>query len=103
MCFSWLTLLVLKKTEISLEEIDLIEINEAFAAQAIACQKELKIDSEKLNKWGGAVAVGHPLAGTGTRITTTLARQMDHYNAKTGIASACIGGGQGIAILLRAI
>jgi len=94
---------LLEKNNLKVEDIDLFEINEAFAAQAMACQKELNIDSDKLNVWGGAVAIGHPLAGTGTRISTTLARQLKHYDKKTGIASACIGGGQGIAILLRAL
>lgn len=94
---------LLEKNNMSLEDIDLVEINEAFAAQVIACKKELKLEDDKLNRWGGAVAIGHPLAATGTRITNTLARQLQHFNLKTGIASACIGGGQGIAILIRAV
>jgi acetyl-CoA C-acetyltransferase/acetyl-CoA acyltransferase 2 len=94
---------LLEKNNLKIEDIDLIEINEAFAAQVIACRKELKLDDSKLNRWGGAVAIGHPLAATGTRITNTLARQLQHYNLKTGIASACIGGGQGIAILIKAV
>jgi acetyl-CoA acyltransferase 2 len=94
---------LLEKNNLKIEDIDLIEINEAFAAQVIACKKELKLDESKLNRWGGAVAIGHPLAATGTRITNTLARQLQHYNLKTGIASACIGGGQGIAILIKAV
>jgi len=94
---------LLEKNNLKIEDIDLIEINEAFAAQVIACKKELKLDDKKLNRWGGAVAIGHPLAATGTRITNTLARQLQHYNLKTGIASACIGGGQGIAILIKAV
>ncbi len=93
---------LLEKNKLSLKDIDLVEINEAFAAQVIACQKELGLDDEKLNVWGGAVAIGHPLAATGTRITTTLARQLKHLKKNYGIASACIGGGQGIAILLKA-
>ncbi len=94
---------LLEKNNMKLEDIDLVEINEAFAAQVIACQKELELDKDKLNVWGGAVAIGHPLAGTGTRITNTLARQLKHFNKEYGIASACIGGGQGIAILIRAV
>lgn len=94
---------LLEKNNLKIEDIDAFEINEAFAAQVLACQKELKLDDKKLNMWGGAVAIGHPLAATGTRITTTVARQLQHYNLKLGIASACIGGGQGIAILLRAV
>lgn len=94
---------LLEKNKMSLSDIDLVEINEAFAAQAIACQKELKLDEDKLNIWGGAVAIGHPLAATGTRITNTLARQLKHTNKEYGVASACIGGGQGIAILIKAV
>jgi acetyl-CoA C-acetyltransferase/acetyl-CoA acyltransferase 2 len=92
---------LLEKNNLSLGDIDLFEINEAFAAQVIACQKDLEIPSEKLNIWGGAVAIGHPLAATGTRITTTLARQMQLLDKSYGVASACIGGGQGISILLK--
>lgn len=94
---------LLEKNNMDLSKIDLVEINEAFAAQVIACRKDLELDQEKLNVWGGAVAIGHPLAGTGTRITYTLARQLKHFKKEYGIASACIGGGQGIAILLRAV
>ncbi|MDD0854534.1 thiolase family protein [Halobacteriovorax sp. GB3] len=92
---------LLERNKLSLNSIDLFEINEAFAAQALACVKDLSLPMEKLNVWGGSVAIGHPLAATGTRITTTLARQMKHYDVKMGIASACIGGGQGIALLLK--
>lgn len=92
---------LLSKNNLSLSDIDLFEINEAFASQVIACQKDLEIPTEKLNVWGGAVAIGHPLAATGTRITTTLARQMKLLGKEYGVASACIGGGQGISILLK--
>jgi len=92
---------LLEKNNLKIEDIDAVEINEAFAAQVIACKKELKLDESKLNMWGGAVAIGHPLAATGTRISTTVARQLKELNLKYGIASACIGGGQGIAILLK--
>lgn len=94
---------ILEKNNLSDADIDLYEINEAFAAQVISCAKELNLQEDKLNVWGGAVAMGHPLGATGTRITLTLAKQLKHYNKKVGIASACIGGGQGISILLRAI
>ncbi len=93
--------LLLEKVKLKLEEIDLVEINEAFAAQALACAKELGLNLDKLNVWGGATAIGHPLGATGVRITHTLARQLKHFNKQWGIASACIGGGQGIAILLK--
>lgn len=95
--------MLLNKTGISQDEIDLWEINEAFAAQTLACQKELGIDSEKLNIWGGSIAIGHPLAASGSRISLTLARQLKHHNKKLGIATACIGGGQGIAVLLKSV
>jgi acetyl-CoA acyltransferase 2 len=94
---------ILEKNKLTLEEIALIEINEAFAAQTLACQKALKIPDEKLNIWGGAVSLGHPLAASGTRITYTLCRQLQETNSKFGIASACIGGGQGIAILMKKV
>jgi acetyl-CoA acetyltransferase len=92
---------LLKRNNLELDEIDLIEINEAFSAQTLACAKELGIKQEKLNIWGGAVAVGHPLAASGTRIAFTLARQLEETSGKIGIASACIGGGQGIGLLLK--
>jgi len=92
---------ILKRNKLSLKDIDLIEINEAFAGQALSCMKALKIDPSKLNIWGGAVAIGHPLGASGTRITYTLVRQLRKKGLKMGIASACIGGGQGIAILVR--
>ncbi len=93
---------LLAKHKLDLTQIDIIEINEAFAAQTIACQKALQLPMEKINRWGGAIALGHPLAASGVRISLTAARQMQHYKAKTAIASACIGGGQGIALLMRA-
>ena len=65
--------------------------------------KDLNISHDKINLWGGAVAIGHPLAASGVRITHTLARQLKHFNKKYGIASACIGGGQGIAILIKQV
>jgi len=92
---------LLKKTKYSINDIDLFEINEAFAAQALACQKQLEIPKEKLNIWGGAVGVGHPLGATGIRLAITLSNQLIATNSKLGIASACIGGGQGIALLLE--
>lgn len=92
---------LLNKTQLNLSQIDLIEINEAFAPQVLACAKALEIDQSKLNIWGGAISIGHPLGASGTRITVTLARQMKSVGAQYGIASACIGGGQGIAVLLK--
>uniref|UniRef100_A0A0N5BCU3 3-ketoacyl-CoA thiolase, mitochondrial n=1 Tax=Strongyloides papillosus TaxID=174720 RepID=A0A0N5BCU3_STREA len=94
---------VIKKTGITLDKIDLIEINEAFAAQVIACQRELKVDIDKFNINGGAIALGHPLAASGARILAHLAHQMKRKNIQYGIGSACIGGGQGIAVLLERV
>jgi len=94
---------LLKTTGLTIDDIDLFEINEAFSAQVLACQKQLKIPDEKLNIWGGAVALGHPLGATGIRLATTLANQLIDTDKKRGIASACIGGGQGIALLVERI
>lgn len=92
---------LLSKRGVTLDKVDLVEINEAFCAQALACAKELGLEEARLNVWGGATAIGHPLGATGIRIAVTLARQLRDRKAKTGIASACIGGGQGIALLLE--
>lgn len=94
---------LLVKSNMNLDMIDLFEINEAFSAQALACQLDLKISSERLNIWGGAVAIGHPLGATGVRISLTLARQLKLNKLNFGVASACIGGGQGISILLKSV
>ncbi len=93
--------LLLEHTGLTLDDIGLIEINEAFGAQLIACEKALNLDRGRLNVNGGAIAIGHPLAATGTRITLTLARALNAKKAKYGIASACIGGGQGTAVLIE--
>lgn len=94
---------ILKISGKKLSDIDLVEINEAFGAQTLACQKELKLDLEKLNVNGGAIALGHPLGASGARITTHLVHELRRRKAKFGIGSACIGGGQGIAVLLESI
>lgn len=94
---------LLEITNLKWKDIGLIEINEAFAAQVLACAKLLEIDLSKLNVHGGAIAIGHPLGATGIRISLTLARSMRQYKVKYGIASACIGGGQGTAILYELI
>jgi acetyl-CoA C-acetyltransferase len=86
---------------LKLEDIDRFEINEAFAAQLIAVERELRLDRDKLNVNGGAIAIGHPLAATGVRLALTLARELRRSNLRYGVASACIGGGQGIALLLE--
>jgi acetyl-CoA C-acetyltransferase len=92
---------LLERTDMTLDEIDRIEINEAFGAQVIACSRELGLDEDKLNVNGGAIAIGHPLGATGVRLTLTLARELHRKSLRYGIASACIGGGQGIAILIE--
>ena len=92
---------LLSATGLKLADIDRIEINEAFAAQVLACVRELGIDEERLNVNGGAIAIGHPLAASGVRLTLTLARELRRAGKRYGIASACIGGGQGIAALLE--
>ncbi|MGB7895911.1 MAG: thiolase family protein [Candidatus Sulfotelmatobacter sp.] len=88
---------------LSLGQIDRFEINEAFGAQVLACQHELGLDRSKLNVNGGAIAIGHPLGATGVRLAVTLARELKRSNARYGVASACIGGGQGIALLVENI
>jgi len=94
---------LLKLTGKELKDIDLIEINEAFGAQTLACAKDLKLDMDKLNVNGGAIAIGHPLAASGSRITAHLVHELRRRKAKFGIGSACIGGGQGIALLLESV
>lgn len=94
---------LLKESNKTLEEIDLVEINEAFGCQTVACAKDLNVDMNKLNVNGGAIAVGHPLGASGTRITAHLVHELKRRNKKFGIGSACIGGGQGIALLLENI
>lgn len=86
---------------LSVGDIDRIEINEAFGAQVLACVRALDLDEARLNVNGGAIAIGHPLGATGVRLTLTLARELRRSGLKRGIASACIGGGQGIAILIE--
>jgi 3-oxoadipyl-CoA thiolase len=88
---------------LSLDEIDLIELNEAFAAQVLACVKELGIDEERLNVNGGAIALGHPLGCSGTRLTTTLTRELRRRGGRYGIATLCVGVGQGLATVFEAV
>jgi acetyl-CoA acetyltransferase len=85
-----------------LAHIDLIEVNEAFAAQYLAVEKALELDRNKVNVNGGAIALGHPLGATGTRLVVTLLYELKRRKKKYGLATACIGGGQGIAILVEA-
>lgn len=92
---------LLKKEGLTLEDIDLIELNEAFAAQVLACVRELPMDMERVNVNGGAIAHGHPIAATGAILVTKLVYEMKRRNARRGLVTACIGGGQGIAVLLE--
>jgi len=95
------TKIALKKAGLKLDDIDLIEINEAFAGQILAVIKELDIDTEKLNVNGGAIALGHPLAASGTRLVLTVLHELRRRQKRYGLASACIGGGQGIAMIVE--
>lgn len=92
---------LLAKAGKTLGEIDRIELNEAFAAQVLACARELPFDPARMNVCGGAIALGHPIGATGARITTTLLHEMKRSGAKTGIATLCISGGMGMAVLFE--
>jgi acetyl-CoA acetyltransferase family protein len=95
--------IALQKAGLSLDYIDLIEVNEAFAAQYLAVEKELSLDREKVNVNGGAIALGHPLGATGTRLVITLLYELRRRKKKYGLATACIGGGQGIAMVVESM
>jgi acetyl-CoA C-acetyltransferase len=92
-----------KKLGITMKDIDLVELNEAFAVQALACMRELGIDKEKCNLVGGGVSIGHPIGCTGARITYSLAMQLKKSGKKRGLASLCIGGGQGFSMVLESL
>lgn len=92
---------LVKRQKINLRDIDLIELNEAFAAQVIACDRELEFDAERLNVNGGAIALGHPIGCTGVRITTTLLHEMEKRQATLGLSTLCVSGGMGVALLLE--
>jgi acetyl-CoA acetyltransferase len=91
----------LEAAGLSLRDIDLLEINEAFAGQYLAVEKELGLERTKTNVNGGAIALGHPLGATGTRLLLTLALELKRRKLKYGLAAACIGGGQGIAMIIQ--
>jgi 3-oxoadipyl-CoA thiolase len=92
---------VLKRAGLTIDQIDLIELNEAFAAQAIACIRELKLDPAKVNIYGGAIALGHPLGATGARLLTTLVHALHRTKSRYGLCTMCIGVGQGIAMIVE--
>ena len=94
---------LLSKTGMSLDDFDLVELNEAFAAQVLACLREVPIDPEKLNVNGGAIALGHPIGCTGTRLTTTLLHELRRRDVRYGMATLCISGGMGIALAVEAV
>jgi len=92
---------LLARTGVSIDDIDLVELNEAFAAQVLACVQELPIDSKRLNVNGGAIALGHPLGCTGARLTTTLLHEMRRRHSRYGMVTMCVGGGMGAAALFE--
>ncbi|HEY6802172.1 MAG TPA: acetyl-CoA C-acetyltransferase [Pyrinomonadaceae bacterium] len=94
---------LLERQQLSLDSVDLIELNEAFAAQVIACDRELNFDPQKINVNGGSIALGHPIGCTGARITTTLIHEMHKREAKLGLATLCVSGGMGFALLVERV
>lgn len=94
---------LLARQKLTLDQVDLIELNEAFAAQVIACDRDLGFDPDRLNVNGGAIALGHPIGCTGVRITTTLLHEMRKRQAKLGLATLCVSGGMGLALLLERV
>ena len=93
----------LQRAGVTINDIDLVELNEAFASQSIACIRDLKIDINKVNVNGGAIAIGHPLGCSGVRISTTLLHEMQKRKSKFGLATMCVGVGQGSAIIYEKI
>jgi acetyl-CoA C-acetyltransferase len=91
----------LEKADLSVSDLDLVEANEAFAAQSVAVGKELGFERSKLNVNGGAIALGHPIGASGTRVLVTLLYEMQRRNAHYGLATLCIGGGQGVAMIVE--
>jgi acetyl-CoA C-acetyltransferase len=92
---------LLARQKLKLSDIELIELNEAFAAQVIACERELRFDRERVNVNGGSISLGHPIGCSGTRIVVTLLHQMLRAGAKRGVATLCISGGMGMAMLIE--
>ena len=92
---------MLARTGVALEDIDLVELNEAFAVQVLACLRELDIDPDRLNVNGGAIALGHPLGCTGAKLTTTIVHELRRRKARYGLVTLCVGGGMGAAGLIE--
>ena len=97
------TLKALQRAGLSIGDLDLIELNEAFASQSIACIRDLKLDALKVNVNGGAIALGHPLGCSGARISTTLLHEMKKRKSKYGLATMCVGVGQGAAVIYEGL
>jgi acetyl-CoA acetyltransferase len=91
------------RANLAVEQLDLVEINEAFASQAVACMRELGLDPDKTNVNGGAIALGHPLGASGARVATTLLHEMARRKARFALATMCIGVGQGIATVFERV
>ena len=94
---------LLSKTRSTVADIDLIEINEAFAAQTLACIDQLQLDAERVNIRGGAIALGHPLGCSGTRVLVTLIHNLIAQNKECGVASLCLGGGEAVAMQIQRV
>jgi acetyl-CoA C-acetyltransferase len=94
---------LLERAALRLEEFDLVEVNEAFAAQVLACDRELRLGAERLNVNGGAIALGHPIGATGARLVVTLLHEMARRGARRGLATLCISGGMGLAAAFEAV
>ena len=93
----------LNRAGLTIDQIGLVELNEAFAAQAIACIRELKLDPDKVNIYGGGIALGHPLGCTGAKLLTTLVHALQRRNTQFGLVTMCIGVGQGIAMIVERV
>src|SRR5262249_54090067 len=92
---------VLQKADLTIDDIDLFELNEAFASQMLACANELQLDEAKVNVHGGAIALGHPIGASGARVLATLLHAMMKRNVKRGLASLCLGGGNAVAMIVE--
>jgi acetyl-CoA acetyltransferase len=93
----------LQRAGLSINDIDLVELNEAFASQSIVCMRELGMDAQRVNVNGGAIALGHPIGASGARILTTLVHELRRRGGRYGLATMCIGVGQGIATIIEAL
>ena len=92
---------VLEKARLTIRDIDLFEINEAFAAQMLACTKELGLDEERVNVHGGAIALGHPIGASGARVLVTLLHALEQRSGRRGVAALCLGGGNAVAMVVE--